>query len=163
MFDFRCAPVVLAAFSLAYVIYFSLGLISKRRAVKSPHAQKIEQQDEADRIHKIRQHQLNHGRRVYNWLGDHQFPSWITLTKLEDNGGQFAIFINNGEHHLLQLSFDFVSKFGKECEGHVHYGAYGADAYFVVNKHTDFNWGLDDLVIVHVRRRIESLQRLAKV
>lgn len=157
--------VVLGLFALV------MGTISnsnqKERNLRDEAEKQRRDQAENDRIRKIKDHQLNHGRRVFNWLTDQSFPSCISIWKIENNGGKYSIFVElrleSGSHYpILQLSYDFDSKFHRECEGHVHYGSYGGDAYFPVLEHTSFDYGLEDIVLKYIRWEVSDYQsRLA--
>ncbi|MES2213855.1 MAG: hypothetical protein V4465_00475 [Patescibacteria group bacterium] len=122
---------------------------------------------EADERCKVRDHQLNHGRQVFNWLKQ-EFAEYeklgLLISKIEDNGGSFSIMMYrkaSALHHspILQLSYDFAGKHADDnYTGHIHYGAYGADILFLVLNGNP-KWGLDHLVLKVVHE--EFANRLA--
>jgi hypothetical protein len=117
---------------------------------------------EARQLQQLRDTQLNHGNRIYNWLKAEiaKRPEWVDIKigKIENNGGKFSILVEQlwGDVRpapVLQLSFDFSrSDFPR---AHIHYGAYGADAYFAVLSHSPF-YALDRFVINEIESCVKS-------
>ncbi len=115
-----------------------------------------------------RDQQLNHGRRVYNWLKEELAvfkQDGVRVLPIEENGSRFSIQVvqmhadGSGFYdHLVQVDFDFV-----HCQepygGHIHYGACGADLLFWVDRHGQaWNHGLHELVVNKVKRYLGKVQ-----
>lgn len=116
------------------------------------------EQAEANRIKKIRDHQLNMGNQIFNIISGwkEMFPL-LLVTKVVGTE-RFSIFVGRqlerGTEVLLQLDLDFVEMFNKDCEGHIFYSPYGADMYFNVQSHIDVReqmW-LSDLIWNRLQR-----------
>jgi len=101
---------------------------------------------------------------VFNWL-EEEFKPYkefgIEVYKMEKNGDIFSIFItgnDSGVYTILQMSFDFV-KYAEPYQGHIRYGAYGADILFWVGNHAP-KAGLNRLVISEVDREVARIKKL---
>lgn len=155
------------------MIYGLLRFIARREKQKSE--KYAAERSASEALHKERElqqkrdHQLNHGRRVYNWLvkeiQKHQDPA-ILVSKIEDNGGSFSICIDRkddgvmqGRIPILQLSYDFV-RYEDPFIGHIHYGAYGADILIWARDYAPFH-GLDQLVLKVVEENVRRPQTVA--
>lgn len=159
---------VVAIFLTVMAIMHMIGEIRTRRAQERKSETAASQREHAERETKRRRdHQLNHGRRVFNWLKENlkQYDgAGILLTKIENNGNKFSIHIDmadssmQGRSPIVQISYDFVGQ-PEPYLGHIHYGAYGADILFWVGDHSPFN-GLDRLVLQEVDVVVE--RRLAR-
>ena len=117
-----------------------------------------------DDLRRKRDHQLNHGRMIYNWL-EREFGQYkdrgLHMWKMENNGGKFTISIKRNVESfaspipILQMDFDFVT-----CHepylGHIFYGSYGPDIQFWFGDHAPKN-GLDHLVLKMVHEEFASI------
>lgn len=106
-------------------------------------------------------YQLNHGRRIYNWLlkelPGHE-KARIGIHKIENNNGLFSIQVKTMAFGppampVLQLDFDFSRGVSERAE--VFYGAQGPGARFAVPDHAPF-YGLHKLVLDEIKREMEG-------
>jgi hypothetical protein len=148
---------------MAGLLYF----IHSREKRRSEESRKEREEERAkDELRQKRDHQLNHGRRVYNWLVK-ELAKYrdigVRVDKIEENGNHFSIFIGEEDESvaayggpgyagnpILQIDFDFVGR-PAPYVGHIHYGAYGADILFWVGDHAPTS-GLERLVLAEVSR-----------
>lgn len=154
---------------VAIVLYVFIRKTEKSRSAKyaAEHADRQEERKERE-LKQKRDHQLNHGRQIYNWLKSElkKYESdGIQVWRIEDNGGSFAIQIIRkheetieGVSHILQLSYDFV-RHPSPYLGHIHYGSYGIDILFWVGDHAP-KAGIHELVIEKVEREVERRRSL---
>lgn len=143
-------------------------LLKRRRRKKDAAADALRlEKYQADELRRKRDHQLNLGRQLYNWLGgifvERNYDVFgVKMARIEDNGGNYSIFIHRNVEGfseplpILQLTIDLVNLHRKGCEGHIHYGSYGADVYFPMPDHARKH-GLDHLVVREVALDLEPI------
>jgi hypothetical protein len=149
-------------------LFYFINRRDKRQAEEG--RAKREAERAKDELRQKRDHQLNHGRRVYHWLVKElaQYRDMgIRVDKIEENGNHFSIFIGEEDESvaayggpgyagspILQIDFDFVGR-PAPYVGHIHYGAYGADILFWVGDHAPTS-GLDRLVLEEVSKVVSQ-------
>ncbi|MHB0978252.1 MAG: hypothetical protein ACYC1K_02520 [Minisyncoccota bacterium] len=153
-FLFALVPPMLFVFWV--IIRIMRGAKASRQGLEAEMEQR--EQAEANRIKKIRDHQLNVWNQVFNIISGWKEVFPLLLVTKAAGTEAFSIFVGRKLEHgtevLLQLDFDFVDGFGRDCEGHIFYAPYGADMYFSVPSHIDVReqmW-LSDLIWNRIQR-----------
>jgi hypothetical protein len=159
----------LMVIAMAGVMLFIIRKVEKRKAARYEAEHAARQAEYAEReLKQKRDHQLNHGREVFNKLA-HQLKQYrelgVKVWKKEDNGTGFTIFITRestavmqGYVPILQLTYDF-GRYPAPYQGHIHYGSYGPDILIWVGDHVRMH-GLDQLVVKPVLEEVERLKEL---
>ncbi len=134
--------VVFVGLCLFHVFY---EWMEHRRATKNGVGQKLTNHDtkenDENKTRQIRDHQFNMGRRILNLLKAQEklfnrLGVRINEWSVVDDNERFVIDFTHGTGKnagsILQLTLDFVGRFGGKGNASIHYGAYGSTVYFDV-------------------------------